>query len=136
MDGHLAPRSTFHPPRWGENPRCALEQLIAKEQRLGDAAKEWRLLLAFHAGRAGYSTLAEQLLAPMLETDARGNEAYQVLAAVSGAGGADLRLYRQALLAEYRQLDADSDLEVRLTVVEALSNLADRLGAFAGACVC
>lgn len=108
MDGHLAPRSTFHPPRWGENPRCALEQLIAKEQRLGDAAKEWRLLLAFHAGRAGYSTLAEQLLAPMLETDARGNEAYQVLAAVSGAGGADLRLYRQALLAEYRQLDADS----------------------------
>ena len=33
---------------------------------LGAIGNRWRLLLAFHAGRAGYPAIAQQLLAPML----------------------------------------------------------------------
>ena len=39
---------------------------LASRNDLGTVGNRWRLLLAFHAGRAGYPAITQQLLAPML----------------------------------------------------------------------
>jgi tetratricopeptide (TPR) repeat protein len=113
------------------------DELTASQQRLGMAGRQWSLILAFHTGRAGYVTLAEDLLAPLLESpdEPAGirDGAYQVLTAVGGAGGADLRLFRQALLGRYQQLEEECDLAERLVVVSALAYVAGRLGSYAQA---
>jgi hypothetical protein len=71
----------------------------------------WRLLLAFHAGRAGHPAVAQQLLAPMLNTpDSPGDadSARAVLYAVSGPR-ADTRLQIVGLEAELEALPPDAD---------------------------
>ncbi|MEA2704149.1 MAG: hypothetical protein QOD63_2094 [Actinomycetota bacterium] len=109
-----------------------VEELGVKAQILGEAGVQWRLLLAFHAGSGGYLALAGEVLAPLLgpefADDRTQDLAFQVLAAVSTAGGADLRLQRQALLVEYGLLEPSSELDVRLAIVEAVASIAHRLG--------
>jgi hypothetical protein len=111
--------------------------LSVRRQSLGETGTFWRLLLALHVGRAGYVSLAERLLAPLLESlnesETTRDRAYQILDAVSGGGGADLRLYRQALLMMYQQSDESSDLTERLAIVSALANINSRLGSYSQA---
>jgi hypothetical protein len=68
---------------------------------LGPAADQWRLLLAFHAGRAGHPALTGRLLAPLLNSghDQREDAARAVLYACAGPG-ADTRLQNIVLEAE------------------------------------
>jgi hypothetical protein len=79
---------------------------------LGRAADQWRLLLAFHVGRAGHPALTERLLAPLLDSgdDHRENTARAVLYACAGPR-ADTRLRNVCLEAELAALlpDADDD---------------------------
>ncbi len=126
------------PPTRPDGARLAdavLVELDAKHTEYGDAGVEWRLLLAFHAGRGGYLTLAEKLLAPLLGDMRTQDLAFIVLAAASSEGGAELRLRRQALLAAYEQLDLDSDLYDRLGIVDALASVAHSLGDYAEALI-
>jgi hypothetical protein len=113
------------------------DALSRDQQMLERAGGRWRLLLAYHSGRAGYLTLAEELLAPLFGSDQELREyrdpAFHVLRAVSAGSGADLRLYRQALLGRYRKLDGECEPSERLVVVSALADVAGRLGAYAEA---
>ncbi|MDP9440749.1 MAG: tetratricopeptide repeat protein [Actinomycetota bacterium] len=92
----------------------------------------WRLLLAFHSGLAGYLGLAEKLLAPLLDPRSQPkafrDEAAQILTAIGSRDGADLSLYRQALLFDYERLNAESGVDERLALAEALAELSHRLG--------
>jgi hypothetical protein len=87
---------------------------------LGPAADQWRLLLAFHAGRAGYPALTERVLAPMLNSGSNEREdaARAVLYACSGPG-ADKRLQNIVLEAELAELPPDAD-DDRLRIHHAL----------------
>jgi hypothetical protein len=89
---------------------------------LGAIGNRWRLLLAFHAGRAGYPAISQQLLTPMLDTSSPpddGDAARAVLYAVGGPG-ADIRLQIVGLEAELATLPPDADDE-RLRVHHALA---------------
>jgi tetratricopeptide (TPR) repeat protein len=74
---------------------------LAARTGLGQAGDQWRLLLAFAAGRAGVASLAQQLLGPMLNSGIASREkpAQAVLRAVSGPR-ADTRLQIILLQAE------------------------------------
>ena len=96
---------------------------------LGPAADGWRILLAFHVGRAGHPQLTQQLLAPLLTgsgPDDQSDTARQVLFAVSGPG-AGTRL--QILLLQ-AQLDATAEdaFEDRLRLHNTLGAAYARLG--------
>ena len=77
---------------------------------LGGAGTRWRLLLAFHVGRAGEPAMAAQILAPLLNSgDSRKEDAaYAVLQAADGPR-ADTRLQNSILEAELAALPADAD---------------------------
>jgi hypothetical protein len=95
----------------------------------GAAGNRWRLLLAFHAGRAGYPAVAQQLLASMLDpADSSEDEdcARAVLAAVGGPE-ADTRLQIVGLEAELAALPPDAD-DDRLRVHHALAADYGQLG--------
>jgi tetratricopeptide (TPR) repeat protein len=91
---------------------------------LGD---QWRLLLAFHAGKAGYPHF-QRILAPLLATDSseRSDAALAVLHTVDDPNG-DTRLQVAVLEAELADLPADAE-EDRLRIYAALANAYDRLG--------
>jgi Tetratricopeptide repeat len=102
---------------------------LSQRNDLGAVGSRWRLLLAFHAGRAGYPAAAQQLVAPMLNTpDSPGDEdsARAVLHALGGPG-ADTRLQIVGLEAELAVLPPDAD-DDRLRVHHALAADYDRLG--------
>jgi Tetratricopeptide repeat len=89
---------------------------------LGAIGNRWRLLLAFHTGRAGYAGISQQLLAPMLAASRppeEGDAARAVLYAVSGPG-ADTRLQIIGLEAELQALPPDADND-RLRLHHALA---------------
>jgi hypothetical protein len=88
---------------------------------LGAAADQWRLLLAFHAGRAGHPALTGRLLAPLLDSgdDQREDAARAVLYACAGSR-ADTRLQNIVLEAELAALPPDTD-DDRLRIHHALA---------------
>ncbi len=94
------------------------------EQRndLGTVGHRWRLLLAFHAGRAGYPAIAQQLLTPMLnaQDSPEDKDAAQVVLYAVGGPGADTRLQIVGLKAELAVLPPGAD-DDRLRIHHALA---------------
>ena len=88
---------------------------------LGPAADQWRLLLAFHASRAGHPALTGRLLATLLNSgdDQREDAARAVLYACAGPG-ADTRLQNIVLEAELAALPPDAG-DDRLRIHHALA---------------
>ena len=97
---------------------------------LGPAADRWRLLLAFHAGRAGHAALADRLLAPLLNSgdDQREDAARAVLRACAGPG-ADTRLQNIVLEAELAALPSDA-ADDQLRIHHALAVNHNALGEY------
>ena len=86
---------------------------LAKRPSTETTANQWRLLLAFHAGRAGYPAISQQLLTPMINTGTTGQqEAAQKILRAIGGPRADTRLQIIILEAELaaRPHGADDDL--------------------------
>jgi hypothetical protein len=118
----------------GRNDALSLiDQLAADLDQHGDlgtAGEQWRLLLAFHAGRSGYPAIAQRLLTPLLTSadPARQGTASAVLHAVTGPG-AGIRLQNAVLKAELAALppEADDDL---LRIHHALAANHDVLGEY------
>ena len=76
----------------------------------GAAADQWRLLLAFHTGRAGDLGLAQRLLRPLISTGSVGQqEAAQAVLYAVGGNQADTRLQIVILEAELSQTPAAAD---------------------------
>jgi tetratricopeptide (TPR) repeat protein len=77
---------------------------------LGEAGDQWRLLLAFAAGKAGRPAITQRLLAPMLasRTASREKPAQAVLRAVDGPH-ADIRLQIILLQAELETTPATAE---------------------------
>jgi Tetratricopeptide repeat len=76
----------------------------------GPAADQWRLLLAFHAGRAGYPATAQRLLSRMIRTgSASQQEAAQAVLYAVGGPRADTRLQIVILEAELSETPAAAD---------------------------
>ena len=88
---------------------------------LGAAGDQWRLLLAFHAGRAGHPAISERLLAPLLASgeEQREDAARAVLRACDGPG-ADRRLQNIVLDAELAALPPGTG-DDRLRIHHALA---------------
>jgi hypothetical protein len=101
---------------------------LSQRNDLGAVGNRWRLQLAFHAGRAGYPAIAQQLLASMLNASGSPDEdaARAVLYAVGGPQ-ADTRLQIIGLEAELAALPLDAD-EDRLRLHHALAADYDNLG--------
>jgi tetratricopeptide (TPR) repeat protein len=102
---------------------------LSDRNDLGKVGNRWRLLMAFHTGRAGYPALSQQLLAPMLTaSSSREDEdaARGVLRAVGGRG-ADTRLQIIGLEAELQALPHDADHD-QLNLHHALAADYDDLG--------
>jgi hypothetical protein len=99
----------------------AAADLDARTGILGAAGTRWRLLLAFHVGRAGHPAMAAQVLAPLLNSGEHGQEdaAHAVLRAAGGPR-ADTRLQNIILEAELAALPADAD-DDRLRIHHALA---------------
>ncbi len=94
---------------------------------LGDSEAEWRLLLAFWAGRAGHPSAAQPLLAPLLslgDDDAQ-DAAMRVLRAINDPS-ADDRLQIETLEAELATGPPDDDDLLRLHA--ALSRIYAKVG--------
>src|SRR5215470_15534856 len=53
-------------PREGRVSLHTITTELSGRSDLGAIGNRWRLLLAFHVGRAGYPAIAQQLLGPML----------------------------------------------------------------------
>ena len=92
------------------------------------AVNQWRLLLAFHAGQAGYPATAQQLLAPIITggTTDQQDAAQLVLRALEGSRS-DIRLQIIILKAELDATPATAD-EDRLRLHHALAGDYGRLG--------
>ncbi len=89
---------------------------------LGRAADQWRLLLAFHVGRAGHAAISQQLLAPLLSSPdlpVQGT-ARAILYAVGGPA-ADIRLQTLILEAELTELSGSASDDDRLRIHHALA---------------
>ena len=99
-------------------------------QTLGQVGSQWRLLLAFHAGRAGYRVITQRLLAPLLDSADPGQRqaAQAVLYAVDGPQ-ADTRLQVVIIEAELRAIPAEAD-EDRLRVHQTLGQDYAALGQY------
>jgi tetratricopeptide (TPR) repeat protein len=97
---------------------------------LGPAADQWRLLLAFHSGRAGHPALAGRLLAQLLNSgdDRREDAARAVLYACAGPG-ADTRLQNIVLEAELAVLPPDAG-DDRLRIHHTLAANHNSLGEY------
>ena len=118
-------------PRGREQALELTDQITAELSRRNDLSaigNRWRLLLAFHAGRAGYLAAAQQLLTPMLTASGSPEErdAARALYAADGPG-ADTRLQIVGLEAELAALPPDAD-DDRLRIHHALATDYSRLG--------
>jgi hypothetical protein len=106
---------------------------LNKRDDMGVVGSRWRLLLAFHVGRAGYPALSEQLLAPILSASdlSEYSKVAQVLRKIDGPR-ADTRLQIIGLEAELQALPpaADSD---RLRIHHVLAADYGDLGEYARA---
>ncbi len=97
---------------------------------LGEAGDQWRLLLAFSAGKAGRPAVAQRLLTPMLasRTASREKAAQAVLRAVDGPH-ADIRLQVILLQAELETTPAAAEDDL-LRLHAALADAFDDLGIY------
>jgi len=97
---------------------------------LGEAGDQWRLLLAFAAGKAGRPAITQRLLAPMLASRAASREkaAQAVLRAVDGPH-ADIRLQIILLQAELETTPAAVE-DDQLRLHAALAAAYDKLGIY------
>jgi tetratricopeptide (TPR) repeat protein len=97
---------------------------------LGQAADRWRLLLAFHVGRAGHPALAGRLLAPLLHSgDGQREDAARAVLRAGTGPGADTRLQNIVLEAELAVLPPDAD-DDRLRIHHALAANHGALGEY------
>jgi hypothetical protein len=96
----------------------------------GDLAAEWRLLLAFHAGQAGDTAVAQRLLAAMISSGPQPQQdaAAAVLRAIDGPH-ADARLQIILLQEELVRTPADADDDL-LRLHHALAANHDTLGEY------
>jgi hypothetical protein len=97
------------------------------------AVNQWRLLLAFHAGQAGYPATAQQLLAPIITggTSDQQKAAQAVLRALEGPRS-DIRLQIIILETELHATPATADQD-RLRLYHALASDYGLLGGYAHA---
>jgi hypothetical protein len=93
-----------------------------------ETMNQWRLLLAFHAGQAGYPAIAQQLLAPIITggTTEQEKAAQAVLRALEDPHS-DIRLQIIILETELQATPATAD-EDRLRLHHALAGDYDHLG--------
>ena len=101
---------------------------LAQRPSTEATANQWRLLLAFHVGRAGYPAISQRLLTPMINTAATAQqEAAQKILYAIGGPRADTRLQIILLEAELadRPQATDDDL---LRLHNALAADYDTLG--------
>jgi hypothetical protein len=106
---------------------------LAQRHSTETTANQWRLLLAFHAGRAGYPAISQQLLTSMINTAATAQqEAAQAVLRAIGGPRADTRLQIIILEAELAATPpgADDDL---LHLHSALADDYDTLGGYRSA---
>jgi hypothetical protein len=96
----------------------------------GDLAAQWRLLLAFHAGQAGDTALAQRLLATMISSGPQPQQdaAAAILRAISGPH-ADIRLQIVLLQDELAGTPADADDDL-LRLHHTLAANHDTLGEY------
>jgi hypothetical protein len=98
-----------------------------------ETMNQWRLLLAFHAGQAGYPAIAQQLLAPIITggTTEQEKAAQAVLRALEDPHS-DIRLQIIILETELQATPATAD-EDRLRLHHALAGDYDHLGDYPNA---
>jgi hypothetical protein len=108
----------------------AAADLNAHADILGDEGARWRLLLAYHAGRAGHPAVTAQILAPLLNSGQLMQEdAARAVLRVSGGPHADTRLQDVILAAELVTLPLGAD-DDRLRIHHALAANHDLLGEY------
>ena len=102
---------------------------LSSRNDLGAIANQWRLLLAFHAGRAGYPAITQQLLAPMLTASSPPEDDDAARAVLRAVGGpwADTRLQIIMLEEELQALPHGAD-DDRLRIHHTLAVDYDSLG--------
>ena len=102
---------------------------LSQRNDLGAVGNRWRLLLAFHVGRAGYPAISQRLLTPMLTASDPSEDEDGALAVLYAVGGprADTRLQIIGLEAELAALSPDGD-DDRLRLHHALAEDYDHLG--------
>jgi hypothetical protein len=95
---------------------------LGQRNDLGAVGSRWRLQLAFHTGRAGYPSAAQNLLAPLLNEPGSPEDEDAARAVLYAIGGprADTRLQIVGLEAELAALPPDAD-DDRLRVHHALA---------------
>jgi tetratricopeptide (TPR) repeat protein len=99
----------------------AAAELDADSRILSEAGTRWRLLLAFHVGRAGYPTMTAQILAPLLNSgDPELDYAAHIVLQATDGPRADTRLQNIILEAELATLPADAE-DDRLRIHHALA---------------
>ena len=104
--------------------------LDAHAAALGPAADQWRLLLAFHAGRAGHPAITGRLLAPLLNSgDGQREDAARAVLHACAGPRADTRLQNIMLEAELAALPPDAD-DDRLRIHHALAANYGALGEY------
>jgi Tetratricopeptide repeat len=97
---------------------------------LGPAGVRWRLLLAFHAGRAGHPALARRLLGPLLDSgDNQLEDAARAVLYACAGPGADTRLQNTVLEAELAALPPGAG-DDRLRIHHALAANHGALGEY------
>jgi hypothetical protein len=102
---------------------------LSHQNDLGAVGNRWRLLLAFHVGRAGYPAIAQHLLAPMLNGSGSTEDEDAAQAVLYAVGGprADARLQIIGLEAELTALPSNAD-DDRLRIHHALASQFGNLG--------
>jgi hypothetical protein len=103
----------LHLPGQRESALSLIDQVavdLDTARTLDQVGSQWRLLLAFHAGRAGYLVISQRLLAPLLDSANPGQQqaAQAVLYAIAGPQ-ADIRLQVVILEAELRVVPSAAD---------------------------
>jgi tetratricopeptide (TPR) repeat protein len=117
-------------PGRSEQALRLIDQITAKLDSRGDLGESevgWRLLLAFWAGRAGYPSAAQPLLAPLLGSrdDDVQDAAMRVLRAIKDPH-ADDRLQIEMLEAELQTEPSDDDcLRIHHALADAYGKLGD-----------
>jgi tetratricopeptide (TPR) repeat protein len=108
---------------------------LAARSGLGTAGDQWRLLLAYHAGRVGLTDLATRLLTPLITSgDSELQKRARVVQRAVDGPGADIRLQNILLEAELDTLPPEAD-DDRLRVHHALAANYDHLGDYRQALV-
>ena len=103
---------------------------LETHRNLGPSGDQWRLLLAFHAGQAGYPAASQRLLARMINIGTAGQqEAAQAVHYAVGGPRADTRLQILILEAELSATPAAAD-DDRLRLHTTLAAGYGTLGAY------